>query len=76
MELLHDERRYVLPAGEVVVLPLANICMELLAGHLWREIAPALEGSGVDRMQVEVEETAGQSAAVVSGLSAPSAHSR
>lgn len=64
MEILHDDRRYLLPAREVVVLPLANICMELLAGHLWTEIAPALEGSGVDRMRVEVEETAGQSAAV------------
>lgn len=68
VQVVCGRRRYLLPAGDVVLLPLANVSMELLAGLLWREIAQVLAGSGVDELRVEVEETAGQSAAVAARL--------
>jgi 6-pyruvoyltetrahydropterin/6-carboxytetrahydropterin synthase len=56
-------RCYRFPAAEVALLPLPNVTIEALARHLWESLAPALAGSPVRRLAVEVEETAGQSAA-------------
>lgn len=56
----HGDRRYRLPAADVVLLPLENVTIELLARLLWRRLAAGLEGTGVDRLAVEVEETDGQ----------------
>jgi 6-pyruvoyltetrahydropterin/6-carboxytetrahydropterin synthase len=53
-------RRYVWPAAEVVLLPIANTSVELLAAWLWRELAPELVGYPVGRLAVAVEETLGQ----------------
>ena len=56
------ERAYRFPKSEVTLLPLPNVTIEALAKHVWGELAPALAGSPVRRLRVEVEETAGQSA--------------
>jgi hypothetical protein len=52
---------YRVPEQDVVLLPLQNVSMELLARRLWGEIAQELEGTSVDELTVEVEETPGQS---------------
>lgn len=56
-------RRYTLPEGDVLLLPLSNITMELLAKYLWRKLAAWLQGNAatVGALCVEVEESAGQS---------------
>lgn len=54
------ERVYSFPAGDTLVLPLANTSIELLARMLWHDLAPCLAGSRVDTLAVAVEETAGQ----------------
>jgi 6-pyruvoyltetrahydropterin/6-carboxytetrahydropterin synthase len=60
IEIRFDRRRYVLPAADVVLLPLVNSSIELLAEHFWRLLAPALAGGRVDTLAVSVEESAGQ----------------
>lgn len=62
IEIAYGERRYRIPEDEVVLLPLANSSMELLARHLWRQLAPGLAGSAVEHLTVSVEESAGQRA--------------
>lgn len=62
-------RAYRFPADEVTLLPLSNITIEALARHLWEALAPSLAGTRVTRLCVEVEETAGQSAAWEAALS-------
>jgi 6-pyruvoyltetrahydropterin/6-carboxytetrahydropterin synthase len=61
-------RAYRFPTSEVALLPLPNVTIEALAKHVWGELAPALAGSPVRRLRVEVEETAGQSAAFEADL--------
>lgn len=60
----YGRRRYVVPADEVAVLPLANTSSECLAEHIATEllagllrVAPAARWS---RVEVGVEETSGQ----------------
>jgi 6-pyruvoyltetrahydropterin/6-carboxytetrahydropterin synthase len=60
IEILCGERRYQFPAGDVLLLPLANTSMELFARMLWDDLAPSLEGSRVEDLSVSVEEAAGQ----------------
>ncbi|HEU4430578.1 MAG TPA: 6-carboxytetrahydropterin synthase [Myxococcota bacterium] len=55
-------RTYRLPSGDVVRLPIANVTVEGLAQHLWRELARVLARVGVEGLSVEVEESDGQSA--------------
>lgn len=62
IEVAFGARRYRVPAGDARLLPIPNVTMELLAMHLWHELAPSLAGSAVERLLLEVEETAGQSA--------------
>ncbi len=54
-------RHYQLPADEVRLLPLPNVTMELLAVHVWNQLAASLAPGRVEVLTVEVEETAGQS---------------
>jgi 6-pyruvoyltetrahydropterin/6-carboxytetrahydropterin synthase len=61
-------RTYRFPASEVTLLPIPNVTIEALARHVWGELAPSLAGSPVRRLRVEVEETAGQSAAYEADL--------
>ena len=70
LEVQFGERGYRLPAADVTLLPLENVTMELLARLLWGEISPALRGSGVRTLRVEVEETAGQSCAYTEEVTA------
>lgn len=60
IELTFDERRYRLPRREVVLLPLANSTIELLAKWFWERIVEGLGDVGVERLAVTVEETPGQ----------------
>ena len=62
IEFRFEGRAYCLPEEDVVLLPLPNVSMELLARMLWEEIAPLLEGSRVTGMTLTLEETEGQSA--------------
>lgn len=70
LEIRVAGRSYRIPTGEAALLPLRNVSVELLARLVWGEIAPALEGSAVDTLAVEVEETAGQSASYLAPLHA------
>lgn len=63
LEFRCGERTYRLPAADVLLLPLVNTSIELLAEHLWRELAVEARacGRGLTDLSVEVAETAGQS---------------
>lgn len=63
------ERNYRLPAGEALLLPLANVSMELLAVWSWRRLAPQLAGASVRHLAVEIEESPGQAARYAAPLS-------
>jgi 6-pyruvoyltetrahydropterin/6-carboxytetrahydropterin synthase len=54
------ERHYRFPADDVLLLPLVNTSMELIARMLWEELAPTLAGSRVEDLAVSVEESSGQ----------------
>jgi 6-pyruvoyltetrahydropterin/6-carboxytetrahydropterin synthase len=69
VEVAYGARRYRFPAEEVVLLPLANSSIELLAELLWRRLVPALAGSKVSWMAVAVEEAEGQRATFEASLS-------
>ena len=64
MEIRYRERRYVVPAEEVKVLPIGNTSAENLATWLGREImqrmAARLGHVRIQRVEVGVEETPGQ----------------
>jgi 6-pyruvoyltetrahydropterin/6-carboxytetrahydropterin synthase len=57
--------RYVFPRGDCVLLPLPNTTVEMLAQYLARRVREALAASGevaLTAVEVEVEESVGQSA--------------
>ena len=60
VEVRFEERIYRFPSRDVLVLPLANTTMELLARKIWEDLAPPLVGSGLDSLAVAVEESSGQ----------------
>ena len=64
MEIRYRERRYLVPADEVIVLPISNTSAENLATWVGREILARMQarwpGIAVTRLQVEIEETPGQ----------------
>lgn len=68
VDVRFGDRSYRFPAGDVVLLPLENVSIELLARKLWDEIAPELAGTPVEELTVEVEETPGQSCAYTASL--------
>lgn len=65
VEVRHGERRYVFPDSDVVVLPVPNTTAEKIAeylgGRLARELRKA-RADTIEQIEVEVEETPGQSA--------------
>lgn len=73
VEVRFEGRSYRFPEDDVVLLPLENVSIELLGRMLWREIAPELDGTPVEELTVEVEETAGQSCSYAARLDAPPA---
>jgi len=63
VEIGFGPRRYRFPEDDVLLLPLANTSIELLARHFWGELAAylrGLPGTRVEALAVSVEETAGQ----------------
>ncbi len=64
MEILYRERRYLIPAEEVMLLPITNTSAENLAAWiadtLLQRLAKRFEGMVPDSLRVGVEETAGQ----------------
>jgi len=57
----YAERSYRFPESEVVLLPLVNVTMELLARLVWRQLADDLAAATATHLAVEIEETDGQS---------------
>lgn len=58
-----EERRWVFPRGDCVLLPIANTTAELLArfiGHRLRERLATLGCPGPERLRIEVDENLGQ----------------
>lgn len=68
VEVTFADRAYRLPANDVVLVPVVNTTIELLACMLWQELVPALAGSLVEELGVVVEETPGQRCRYESGL--------
>lgn len=64
MEIRYRERRYSIPADEVIVLPIGNTSAENLATWLGRELLQRMQRRWPDlalgRLSVAVEETPGQ----------------
>lgn len=55
-------KRYILPAEDVVVLPLANTTTEAIAGYLLERVMPCLHGAGLATVELEVCEAPDTSA--------------
>ena len=72
VEVRFEGRAYRFPADDVLLLPLVNTSIELLARMLWHELAPHLAGSLVETLAVAVEEAAGQRCWYESPLPGPS----
>ncbi len=68
VECRFGERVYRLPADEVVLLPLANSSMELLARWAWRALADDSSAARLRHLAVEIAETAGQSCRYAANL--------
>ncbi|MEE8572353.1 MAG: 6-pyruvoyl tetrahydropterin synthase family protein, partial [Gemmatimonadota bacterium] len=65
VEARHATSRYVFPESDVVLLPIPNTTAERLAEYLCGRLVHNLSQAGSDRIhrvQIEVEETPGQSA--------------
>lgn len=60
IEIRFERRVYRLPADDVLILPLSNTSIELLAEKLWHDLATGLAASGADTLAVAVEESPGQ----------------
>jgi 6-pyruvoyltetrahydropterin/6-carboxytetrahydropterin synthase len=54
------DREYRFPSGEVLLLPVANVTMELIARWAWDRLARVAKGGAVSSLMVEIEETPGQ----------------
>jgi len=61
VEVRFGARLYRIPADEVLLLPLVNTSMELLARWAWRALAADLASPRLRRLSVEIAEAAGQS---------------
>jgi 6-pyruvoyltetrahydropterin/6-carboxytetrahydropterin synthase len=55
-------KRYLLPAEDVTVLPLANTTLETLAGYLLSQVLPQLQRAGLVTAELAVSELPGTSA--------------
>jgi len=63
VEVTHDQRRWVFPAQDCVLLPIANTTAELLARHIGLQVLNALEarlGTRPTYLQIAVDECDGQ----------------
>lgn len=65
LQVSYDDKRYLFPRGEVVMLPIANTTAELLATYLCGQLVERLRAAGaatVALVAVAVSEGPGQSA--------------
>ncbi len=65
VEVRHGERRYLFPEQDVVMLPISNTTAEMLASWILDRLIERLEARGsfgLHEIEVEVEESFGQSA--------------
>ena len=63
VEVTFEDRRWLFPRDDCVLLPVANTTAELLARHIGRSLLTELEGSTgsrPSRVRVEVDENFGQ----------------
>ncbi len=63
ISLIEGSRRFLIPVGDAVLLPLVNTTCECLAGHLLGGLREKLGSTGY-RLEVRVEEIPGQGASV------------
>lgn len=56
------DKRYLLPATDVTLLPMANTTLEALAGYLLGQVAPKLGHAGLVAAELEIAELPGTSA--------------
>ena len=63
-EVRYEDRRYIAPTEDILVLPINNTSSENLATWIGRELKSRLEarfqGVGIEHLRVAVEETPGQ----------------
>lgn len=62
LSIVAGSKRYILPAEDVVVLPLANTTTETIADYLLERALPYLHGYGLNTVELEVSEAPGISA--------------
>jgi 6-pyruvoyl-tetrahydropterin synthase len=62
LSIVAGRKRYVLPAEDVVVLPLVNTTTETIAGYLLERVLPYLHGYGLTTVELEVSEAPDTSA--------------
>jgi 6-pyruvoyltetrahydropterin/6-carboxytetrahydropterin synthase len=60
VEVDYGDRSYSFPQQDVILLPMVNTSIELLAEMLWEKLVGELKGTLVQVLTVEVGETAGQ----------------
>lgn len=60
--IVAGRKRYVLPAEDVVVLPLVNTTTEAIAGYLLDRVLPYLHGYGLTTVELEISEALDTSA--------------
>ncbi len=68
LEVTFRDRFYVFPRNEVILLPVTNTSVEQLSRLLAEEFYANFKPYGVQKVQVTVEETAGQGASTVAPL--------
>jgi 6-pyruvoyl-tetrahydropterin synthase len=62
LSIVAGRKQYVLPAEDVVVLPLVNTTTEALTGYLLERVLPYLHGYGLTTVELEVSEAPDTSA--------------
>jgi 6-pyruvoyltetrahydropterin/6-carboxytetrahydropterin synthase len=68
LSIICGRKRYLLPAEDVTVLPLANTTLETLAGYLLSQVRPQLQRAGLVTAELTVSELPGTSATARANL--------
>lgn len=61
VEISYRDRRYRFPADDVLILPVVNTSIEILAQMIWEELVERVSMPGVGQLGISVSETEGQS---------------
>lgn len=62
LSITAGRKRYMLPAEDVMVLPLVNTATEAIAGYLLERVLPYLHGYGLTTVELELSEAPDTSA--------------